>query len=262
MPDNRLKISNPLRDKMETEELAVGMIVRLVRGVEIVAIAKTAGFDCLFIDLEHNDFSNDAVTQICMSSNLAGITPLVRVGELSALQISKALDCGAMGVIVPDIENAVDAKRAVNAAKYTPLGNRSIMPCLPHLNFQPTPATIAMPAVNDATILIAMIESLSALEYINEIAAVDGIDMLLIGTNDLCNALGLPGQKDHPKVRAEYERVAKACKANDIHFGVGGLGESPELAKEIIGLGASYVTAGADVTFFTKAAIENAKKFK
>lgn len=262
MPDTPLRLVNPLRETMKSGKLAVGMINRLVRGVEIVALAKTAGFDCLFIDMEHNGFSLETVTQICLAANMAGITPLVRVPRLDEVAIAQAFDCSAMGVIVPQIETAEDARKAVDAAKFPPLGSRSIMPCLPHLLFKPTPAVAAMTAVNDATLTISMIESRKALDAVEEIAAVEGIDMLLVGANDLSNALGLPGQLDHPEVRAGFQRVAEACKAHGVFFGVGGMGQTPELAKEMIAMGANYATAGADVTFMANAAIANARKFQ
>jgi 2-keto-3-deoxy-L-rhamnonate aldolase RhmA len=262
MPDSRPGPTNPLLTKMASGELGVGMIVRLVKGVEIVAIAKTAGFDCLFLDQEHNSFSLETISQICIASNLAGITPLVRVVDANHASIARALECGAMGVIVPQVESAEDAASVVRAAKFPPLGHRSLAPCLPLLDFRPTPVVEAMQIINDATMIVVMMESLAALDAVEEIAAVDGLNMILVGANDLCNALDLPGQLDHPTVRAAFERVAKACNDNGVYLGVGGLGSNPELAKDMISLGARYATAGADVTFFTHAAIAHARKFK
>ncbi|RKF40773.1 aldolase [Agrobacterium deltaense] len=262
MSDTKARRVNPLLAKMAAGELAVGMIVRLVRGVEIVAVAKTAGFDCLFLDQEHNSFSLETISQICIASNLAGITPLVRVVDANHASIARALECGAMGVIVPQVETAHDAAAVVKAAKFPPLGHRSIAPCLPLLDFRPTPAVEAMQTINDATMVVVMMESLAALEAVEEIAAVEGLNMILVGANDLCNALGLPGQIEHPTVRAAFEKVAKACSANGIYLGVGGLGSNPALAKDMISLGARYATAGADITFFTNAAIANARKFQ
>lgn len=258
---NQISLTNHLREKMRSGKLAVGMINRLVRGTEIVAIAKTAGFDCLFIDLEHNGFSLETATQICLAANLAGLTPLVRVGTAHETAIGQAFDCGAMGVIVPQIESADDARRAVDAAKFPPLGSRSVMPCLPQLNFHPGPLAPAMCAINDATLIVAMVESRASLAAIAEIAAVPGLDMLLVGANDLSNMLGLAGQLDHPEVRAAFQKVADACRAHDVFFGVGGLGQTPGLAKEMIAMGARYATAGADITFMVNAAIANARKF-
>ncbi|MBB3713079.1 2-keto-3-deoxy-L-rhamnonate aldolase RhmA [Limimaricola variabilis] len=261
MTDTEPTLINHLRRKMQSGELAVGMINRLVRGAEIVAIAKTAGFDCLFIDREHNGFSLETTAQIALAANMAGLTPLVRVAQLDEVEIAQAFDAGAMGVIIPGIESAAQARTAVAAAKFPPLGRRSVMPCLPQMMFRPMPAPQAMQAINDATLVIAMVESRAALDAVEEIAAVPGLDMLLVGANDLSNMLGHTGDLGHEEVRAGFANVAKACRANDIFFGVGGLGQTPELAKEMIALGARYATAGADITFMTNAAIANAKKF-
>lgn len=253
---------NPMRQKMQAGELAVGMIVRLVKGVEIVAIARMAGFDVLFIDLEHNGFSHETAMQLALAANLAGLTPLVRVAQCDPIEIGRAMDTGAMGVIVPGIETAAQASLAVQAMKFPPLGQRSVMPCLPQLNFQPMAILPSMQSVNDAALLVAMIEGPVALSNVEAIAATPGIDMLLVGANDLSNALGHAGVIDHPDVRAAFARVAAACKANGIFFGVGGLGQHPDLAKEMISLGATYATAGADVTFFANAALANARKLR
>lgn len=186
---------------------------------------------------------------------------MVRIGTLDSFAITQAMDCGAQGGIVPETETAEDARSAVAAAKYPPLGRRSIMPCLPQLMFRPAPPVDAMKAVNAAAMVISMIEGPRALDAVEEIAAVDDLDMLLVGANDLSNTLGLPGQLDQPDVQAGFQRVTDACKVNNIYFGVGGMGHHPELAKEMIAMGARHATAGADVTFMTKAAIANALKF-
>ena len=255
-------LRNPMRDKMQAGNLCIGMIVRLIRGVEVVAIAKMAGFDVLFIDLEHNGFSHETATQLALTANLAGITPLVRVAQCDAIEIGRAMDTGAMGVIVPGIDTAAQAAAAVQATKFPPLGQRSVMPCLPQLNFQPMAVLPSMQAVNAAVLLVAMIEGPVALANVDSIAAVKGVDMLLVGANDLSNALGHAGVIDHPDVRTAFGRVARACKDNEIFFGVGGLGQHPDLAKEMIAMGATYATAGADITFFTNAAIANARKLR
>ncbi len=255
-------IHNPMRDKMQAGEMCIGMIVRLIRGVEVVAIARMAGFDVLFIDLEHNGFSHETATQLALAANLAGITPLVRVAQCDPIEIGRAMDTGAMGMIVPGSETAGQATMAMQAMRFPPLGQRSVMPCLPQLNFQPMAVLPSMQAVNEAALLVAMIEGPTALANVDSIAAVKGIDMLLVGANDLSNALGHAGVIDHPEVKAAFARAATACRSNGIFFGVGGLGQHPDLAREMIALGATYATAGADITFFANAAMAHARKLR
>lgn len=255
-PQNRMKL------KMEAGETAIGMIVRIMRGVEIAAIAKSAGFDCLYIDLEHCSFSLETVSQISIAATALGITPLVRVPGLDPAAISRTLETGAQGVIVPHLETRAQAESVVEAARFPPIGQRSWLGINPHLLFRASPAAEAMQALNDATLVAGMVESVTAVENAEELASVDGMDMLLIGTNDLCNSLGVPGQLDHPSVREAYAHVAAACRKHGKHLGVGGLNSRPEIAKEMLALGARYVSAGSDAGFLMSAATATAKSFQ
>jgi 2-keto-3-deoxy-L-rhamnonate aldolase RhmA len=190
------------------------------------------------------------------------VTPFVRVPGLDPQLIARVLEAGALGVIVPHVQSRQDAEAVVQAAKYPPLGTRSLAGALPHMRFRTFPAVATMKAINDATMVVAMIESAEAVAAADEIAAVDGVDMLLIGTNDLSNALGIPGQLDHPSVREAYVRTFEACRKHNKHLGVGGLASKPELAKEFIELGARYISAGSDIAFLLAAAAEKVKQFK
>ena len=233
---------NLMKTKMEAGGLAVGIIVRLMRNVEIAAIAKSAGFDCLYIDLEHSSFSLETVSQICMTATALGVTPIVRVPGHDPAMISRTLESGAQGVIIPHLDTAAQARVVVDAARFPPTGNRSLLGPNPHTLFRVGPASETMQAMNDAVLVTGMIESVTAIENADEIASVPGLDMLLVGTNDLCNSLGIPGRLDHPSVRDAYATVAAACKKHGKHLGVGGLNSRPDVAKEMIGKGrALYV---------------------
>jgi 2-keto-3-deoxy-L-rhamnonate aldolase RhmA len=251
-----------MKMKMDSGGLAVGMIVRLMRGVEIAAIAKSAGFDCLYIDLEHCSFSLETVAQISLTAAALGVTPLVRVPGIDKAQISRILETGAQGVIVPHLESRAQATDVVDAARFPPAGSRSLLGANPHTLFRAGPAAETMQKMNEATLIVGMIESVNAVANAADIASVDGIDMLLVGTNDLCNSLGVPGALDHPRVREAYEHVAVACRAKGKHLGVGGLSSRPEIAKEMIAMGARYVSAGSDTGFLTSAATETARAFR
>jgi 2-keto-3-deoxy-L-rhamnonate aldolase RhmA len=262
MTSLELTSKNLMKGKMDAGELAVGMIVRLMRNVEIAAIAKSAGFDCLYIDLEHCSFSLETVSQISMTATALGVTPLVRMAGLDKAEISRTLEAGAQGIIVPHLETRAQAEDVVDAAKFPPLGNRSLLGANPHTLFRAGPAAETMRTMNEAALVACMIESVSAVENADEIASVDGMDMLLIGTNDLCKSLGLPGQLDHVRVREAYEHVAAVCRARGKHLGVGGLNTRLDIAKEMIGLGARYVSAGSDTGFLTSAATATAQSYR
>src|SRR5258707_15093863 len=119
-------LRNTVKEKLARGEVVASMTVRLVRTVEIARIANTAGFDTLYVDLEHSSFSLETCGQICMAALEAGITPFVRVPANTPDYISRVLDGGALGAIAPHIRPAEDAQGVVKAAQFPPLGGGSI----------------------------------------------------------------------------------------------------------------------------------------
>jgi 4-hydroxy-2-oxoheptanedioate aldolase len=175
-------LHNHVKAKLARGEVVASMTARLIRGIEIARIAKTAGFDSLYVDLEHASFSLETTSQICIAALDAGITPLVRVPSVA--EVSRVLDGGALGIIAPHVQSADDARRYVTAAKFPPLGHRSAAGRLPHLHYRSFPAAAADAALNEATLLIVQFESEEALRRADEIAAVDGVDLVMIGSNE------------------------------------------------------------------------------
>jgi 2-keto-3-deoxy-L-rhamnonate aldolase RhmA len=259
MPDKIDDIlRNHTKEKLARGEVIASMTVRLVAGIEIARIAKTAGFDSLYVDMEHSRFSLETTGQICMAALAAGITPLVRVPGVA--EVSRVLDGGALGVIVPHIRSAAEARDYVTAAKFPPLGERSAAGPLPHLHYRSFPAAEADAALNAATLLVVQFESDEAIAQANEIVAVDGVDMVLIGTNDLLADWGLTGQYEHPRVREAYAKTIAACRRHGKHVGVGGLASHPQLAAEYVRMGARYVSTGTDLGFLLAACTAKAKE--
>lgn len=252
-------IRNPLKEKLQRDEVVLSMSVRLVASPEIALIAKTSGFDSLYVDLEHNALSIGECSRICVAALQAGVVPMVRVPCNEAQYISRVLDMGALGVIAPHVTSAAEARRVVHCAKYPPLGMRSAAGLLPHFEFRRYPSDVAYAAMDAATMVVVMIESGEALERAEEIAAVDGVDLLFIGTNDLCADLGIPGQFDHPSIRQAFARVIAACRAQGKHVGVGGLASRPDLMEQHVLAGARYLSLGFDLAFLAQAATERAQ---
>lgn len=253
-------LRNGIKDKLARDEPVYSMAVRLVRSIEIAGIARAAGFDSIYIDLEHNGFSLDTTGQICIACLGLGIVPFVRVPSTDAQFVARVLDSGALGVIAPHLRSAADAEAVVRAAKYPPLGERSLAGMLPHLHYRTLPAAEANQQLNDATMVVAMIESPEGLAAVNEIAAVPGVDILFIGTNDLCSSLGVPGQLDHELVNDAYRQTFEACRAHDKVLGVGGLASRPDLIKKFVALGARYISTGTDLSFLLGAAAQKRKQ--
>jgi len=253
-------VHNNVKEKLARGEVVASMIVRLVRTVEIVRLAKTAGFDTFYLDMEHSSISLEAAGQICIAALEAGIAPFARVPSIAPEHVSRVLDLGALGVIAPHIRSAEEARSVVAAAKFAPLGERSAAGGLPHLHYRSFPAAEANAAMNDATMVVVQFESTDAIERAEEILAVEGVDMALIGTNDLTADMGIPGEYSHVRVRDAYARTIDACRRHGKHAGVGGLATQPQLAAEFVNMGARFVSTGTDLSFLLGAATERAKR--
>jgi 2-keto-3-deoxy-L-rhamnonate aldolase RhmA len=252
-------LRNNVKDKLARDEVVASMTVRLVRSVEIARIAATAGFDTLYVDLEHSSFSLETCGQICIAALEAGIAPFVRVPANTPDYVARVLEGGALGVIAPHVHSADDAKAVVRAAKFAPAGERSNVSGLPHLHYHSFAAAEAYAALNDATMIIVQFESAAALAKADEIVAVEGIDMVLVGLNDLLADWGLPGDYDHPRVREVYAKTIALCRRHGKHCGVGGLSTRPDLVAEFVKMGARYVSTGTDLGFLLGACTARAK---
>ena len=254
-------IRNPARERLEAGELALGIGLRQARTVDIGKMMKTCGFDWLFIDMEHNAMGIDIATQISVAAQDAGITPIVRVPGFQHFHATRALDCGAMGIVVPHVDDAVTAAKMVENCRYPPVGRRSVAGAMPQLDFETVPVSEATQVINDTTLLVIMLETPQAIENVEEIAAVDGIDILLIGTNDLCMEMGIPGQVGDPRIGEIFERVIAACRANGKYPGLGGVYDPP-LVERYIALGMQFILVGSDVALMMAAARDRVARFR
>ena len=204
MAELRSILRNHMKEKLARNQVVASMTVRFSRSIEIAQIAASAGFDTLYVDLEHNTLSIDTCCQICISAQQIGLTPLVRVPANTADYICRVLDGGAMGVITPHVRSAGEARAMVDLVKFPPLGRRSAGGALSHYQYRSFPLAETNAAMNDATSLVVMMETVAALENVEEIIATDGVDMLLVGSNDLCGEMGISGQYDHPLLREAF----------------------------------------------------------
>src|ERR1700720_3815627 len=173
-------VRNIVKEKLARGDVVTSMTIRLVRGVEIAQMAATAGFDMIYVDLEHSTLTLEATGQICQAALSAGVTPMVRLPANTPEYIQRVLDGGALGIIAPGVQSADEARAVVRAAKYAPLGERGAGGALPHLEYRSFPTAEANAAINDATMVIVQFESAEAVEKADEIAAVEGVDMVLI----------------------------------------------------------------------------------
>jgi 2-keto-3-deoxy-L-rhamnonate aldolase RhmA len=245
MADSGPVLRNPLQETLAAGKLALAIIVKQVATVDIALAAKSCGYDAINVDLEHSV-----------------ISPLVRVPAHDAHYANRILDAGALGIVAPHVNTADEARAVVRACRFAPLGERSVAGNWPHLGYQAYPADQVRKLFNDRTTVIVMLETPEAVERADEIAAVPGVDVLHVGSTDLCDALGLPGQFDHPAITRSFERVIAACRKHGKHAGAGGLGSAPEVMQNVVRMGVRFVTAGNEWAFMLAAAKQRASMLR
>ena len=234
---------NSAKQKLSAGKLVLCMGLRQARSPDIAMIAAECGFDAIYADMQHSPLSLETVAAICVGALGQGITPLVRPPSHAGDAISRALDGGAQGVIVPNVNDAAQARAVVEHGRFPPLGHRSVMGPTPALGYRALPLGEINQTLNAETLIVVMLETPRGIANADEIAAVPGVDILLIGSNDLCTELGIPGQLRHPKLREAYETAAKACRAHGKTLGVGGIRGDLELQRDLVKLGARFIIA-------------------
>ena len=254
-------MKNFAKEKILNNELCLGVGLRQSRTVDIGKIMATSGYDWLFIDMEHNSMDIDIASQISVAAQDAGITPIVRVPDFAHHHATRVLDCGAMGVVFPHVENADIAKKLVSYCLYPPKGHRSMTGVLPQLDFKQKPIADVASIINKNMLIVIMLESPEAIKNVESIAAIDGVDVLLIGTNDLCMEMGVPGDYSNPKVKDAYIKVIEASKKYGKTPGMGGV-YNEELMSEYIKMGMKFILSGSDLSFMMQSASQRSNKLR
>lgn len=241
-------IPNHALQRLAAGELALGMGLRQARTVDIAQIAQACDFDWLFIDMEHNSMSMDTAAQICAAALVAGVTPMVRVPGHEAFHSTRLLDTGAQGIVVPHVNSADEARRVVDFCRFPPLGHRSIPGSLPQTRFATLPQAETVELINRETLVVVMIETVAGIENADEIAAVPGVDALLVGCTDTAAELGVTGQFGHPRVKEALDTVFAACARHGKFAGFGGVYDETLMA-EYVAKGGRLILSGSDLAF-------------
>jgi 2-keto-3-deoxy-L-rhamnonate aldolase RhmA len=172
--------------------------------------------------------------------------------------IVRSLEAGAAGILAPHVNSARDARAVVEAARFRPIGSRAMAGASPPLGYGAMSADEASQTLDARTIIIAMIESLEAVANADEICRIEGVDLLLVGTGDLSDEMGVHGQSDHPKITAVYEQLVGVCRRHGRWLGVAGIKGRPETIARLRALGASFITSTTDESLLLKAVRDEA----
>lgn len=212
-----------LKEKLMSGQKIYGTMLRVNQNPAICFIAKNAGLDFVMYDLEHAPYNMETIHNLFMTGNAIGLDGYLRVPNLSKDYISRALDQGARGVMVPMLETPEMAQELVKYSKYDPIGGRGYASGIGHVNYVlGGKHTDVMENANNTVVTIAQIETKLSVDNAEAIAATPGIDALLIGPNDLSLSLGIPGDLFNPIEIEAIEHIIAACKNNNKAFGLHG----------------------------------------
>jgi 2-keto-3-deoxy-L-rhamnonate aldolase RhmA len=202
--------TNTVKEKLARGECAYGTMVFEFNTTGIGRIVGEAGAEFVVYDMEHTGWSIETIRMLIATTQSKAL-PMVRVPATQYHLLSRPLDVGAMGLMIPMVEDEAQARTIVRSAKYYPEGARGAAFGVAHDDYIAAPVTEVMASANKEGFLMAQIETVSGVENCEAIAAVEGIDCLWVGHFDLSQSMGIPAQFDNPEFLKAIEKVAKAC---------------------------------------------------
>jgi 4-hydroxy-2-oxoheptanedioate aldolase len=234
--------------------------IRSSRTADIARIARSSGHHAIWVDLEHSSMPIDTAASICAAAVDLGLAPFARVPEREYGVIGRLLDGGALGIIAPRVETAEEARDIVAACRFPPLGHRSAVAAFALMGFQTMPAAELYRTLNQATVVKILLESPRGIENAAAIAALPGVDIVGIGTNDLTAEMGVDGQFRHPDVRKAHEFAIAACRGAQKPLAIGGIGDAAYAAELIRAGAAPFMFTGIDTDLLLTAARDRVRQ--
>ncbi|KIM92885.1 hypothetical protein OIDMADRAFT_149921 [Oidiodendron maius Zn] len=254
---------NVLYTKAARGKLCKALVLRLVTNPLVVQLAKNAGFDVLWVEMEHSTYSITEASILSSAGMMAGLTPIVRVPYQCGMgYVQQVLDSGALAVVFPHIVTAADAKAAVKMCKFPPQGKRSLWLQQAAVGMKTMPMQQMADEINaEASTVGLMIESADSIPNVDAIAAVEGVDLLIVGCIDLSADMGMPGTVDAPEFRAALVAVSVACRRYNKIFGLAGNYKNQEFQDWAVNtLGVRLVLGQVDSNLISVGAAECAQR--
>lgn len=243
---------NQLKKTLKSGGVALGTLMWEIRGRGAVHTLAAAGMDFIMICTEHSAYNLETVVELVAQAHAAGITPVVRIPDLEYQYVTRLLDTGCQSLIVPHVKSGAEVRRFIELAKYHPEGKRGMAIYLgASTEYEDVDPVAAMAHANANTLLSVLIETKEALENVEDIL-IPGIDLVLVGHQDLTQSLGIPGQYDHPRLREANARVQALCKERGI--ATAGAVNRPESMQAVVESGAQYLLYGTDVVMLRREA--------
>lgn len=245
---------NLLRRRLQQGEMAFGHMVMEFATRGLARILEAARADFVVLDMEHSGLGLEKVADQMAWFKATSVSPMVRVPALRAHFITRCLDAGALGIMVPNVETAEQAEQVVQAARYAPRGSRGLGLGGAHNDYIPPPTREYLEEANRNISVICQVESARGLENVEALAAVDGVDVLWVGHFDLTQSMGIVGEFDHPRFLEALDRVVDAARRHGRGAGIqpGSLQQAEEWRKR----GFNVISFGTDVGVYRAALTE------
>jgi 2-keto-3-deoxy-L-rhamnonate aldolase RhmA len=251
--DGTAPIYGALKARLQSGEACFGFWCHLFSNIATELLAEV-GFDCALIDLEHGAGSYlDAIAQM-QAMKAAGCTPLLRVPSNEPVSIKRALDAGAAGLMIPSISSAEEARAAVAACFYPPKGMRGAAPGIIRATDYGLRAADYVAGIDEKLLTVLQIETVAGVEAIDDIAAVEGVDVLFVGPMDLSADAGHFGRTDHPEVLALIERVEQAAQRHG--KALGSIIVPGRSAEQLLANGHRLILGHSDLDFLRQGATD------
>lgn len=243
-------MKNKSLEKLNRKETVFGIFCNLnsPEAVEIMGLAK---FDFVILDMEHGPFTPETVQNLARAAERRGLTPLARTTSGSRTDILRALDTGACGIVVPQVETPEDAREIAKWSRYHPEGLRGV--AMPRsADFGSKDIFEYFEEANKETLVAVQIESQEALDNLDAILEVPGIDMAFVGPFDLSQSLGIPGQVTHERIEKALDSILSACQRHGKFSGI--FAANAAQARKLAERGFGFIAVGLDTTLLYSAA--------
>ncbi len=237
-------MSSILKDKLQSGEPVFGQMILELFTPGVAQILDRCGLEFAIFDMEHGRCDIGLAAQMIDSCRGTGVVPLVRVPDVRFAPLSRVLDLGANGVMVPRVETADQMRDIVAQLKYAPDGRRGVALGIAHDRFR-VPEVGHLTRANRETIVIALLETAQAFENLDDILAVKGIDVAWVGHYDLTVSMGIPAQFDHPRFLEAMDRLASGCHRHGIAAGF--MPSNAQDAMRWIEKGFRMISTGSDI---------------
>lgn len=211
---------NRVKKVLANGGVAIGTMISEVRGPGVMTMLATAGYDFVYIDMEHSSYSIETVADMIAASKATDLVTIIRTPGLSRLALSRPLDSGAEGLLIPQVETEEEVREIISYTKYYPLGQRGMALRRAHSNFAKVKTVDYIKHANEQTLIVLQIESEPAIRDLEKLVAIEGVDAAFIGPADLSQSYGIPGQSQDPRIQAALQRFIKVCNDHGVAPGI------------------------------------------